>query len=100
MMVIYCKSYDDIVRFTVYLTIMSFDLRKYRGWLRQLVAWVAQQQEEELNDRLDIVEDLPAFGHRQFLPVPFIVLRVFVEGSACPAGFVRGLCPDRSIRSY
>ncbi len=37
---------------------------------RQLVAWVAQQQEEELNNRFDMLENLPAFGHRQFLPVP------------------------------
>jgi hypothetical protein len=29
-----------------------------------------QQQEEELNNRFDIIEDLLAFGHRQFLPVP------------------------------
>ncbi|MGD9365756.1 MAG: hypothetical protein PVH87_08685, partial [Desulfobacteraceae bacterium] len=69
------------------------------GWPRQQVAWVAQQQEEQLTNRFDIDllrpnqqklpvperidrflsaaaqppvinEDLPAFGHRQFLPVP------------------------------
>jgi hypothetical protein len=42
----------------------------FRGWPRQLVAWVAQQQEEQLHNLFDIIEDLLAFGHRQFLPVP------------------------------
>jgi hypothetical protein len=37
---------------------------------RQLVAWVAQQQEEQSHNLFDIIEDLLAFGHRQFLPVP------------------------------
>jgi hypothetical protein len=46
-----------------------------RGWPRQLVAWVAQQQEEQLHNRFDLIEDLPAFGHRQFLPVPPVALR-------------------------
>jgi hypothetical protein len=40
------------------------------GWPGQLVAWVAQQREEHWHNRLDIIEDLLAFGHRQFLPVP------------------------------
>jgi hypothetical protein len=51
----------------------------FRGWRvaqatccqpRQLVAWVAKQQEEQLHNLFDIIEDLLAFGHRQFLPVP------------------------------
>ncbi|MGD9186901.1 MAG: hypothetical protein PVI89_01755, partial [Desulfobacteraceae bacterium] len=37
---------------------------------RQLVAWVAQQQEEQLHNRFDLIDNLLAFGHRQFLPVP------------------------------
>jgi hypothetical protein len=49
---------------------VSGRIYKSGGWPRQLVAWVAQQQEEQLHNRLDLIEDLLAFGHRQFLPVP------------------------------